>query len=84
MKKEQLERKLLYLNEEHTHEMIKCHLSYENDMKNLLSNDIRLDLESTIHSLKEQVIYLQQRIAFLQNELEHYTQRYGHRSLLQS
>jgi hypothetical protein len=48
-------------------------------MKNVVTNDVRLDLENTIHSLKKQVVYLQQRIAFLQQELECYIQIYGHR-----
>ena len=78
-KKEQLERKLSYLNEQHKHELIECRLSYENDMKGLLTNDARIDLENTIHSLKQQVVYLQQRIAFLQTELDQYIQMYGHR-----
>jgi centrosomal protein CEP112 len=77
-KKEQLERKLSYLNEQHKHEMIECRLSYENNIKGLLTNDVRLDLENTIHSLKQQVVYLQQRIGFLQQELEQYIQIYGH------
>jgi centrosomal protein CEP112 len=79
LKKEQLERKLSYLNEEHKREIIECRLSYENNIKGLLTNDIRLDLENTIHSLKQQVVYLQQRIAILQRELEQYIQIYGHR-----
>ncbi|CAF2987417.1 unnamed protein product [Rotaria sp. Silwood2] len=78
-KKEQLERKLSYLKEQHKHEMIECRLSYENNIKGLLSNDVRLDLENTIQSLKQQVIYLQQRTAFLQQELEQYIEIYGHR-----
>jgi hypothetical protein len=79
LKKEQLERKLSYLNEQHKHELIECRLTYENTLKGLLSNDVRIDLENTIHSLKQQVVYLQQRIAFLQQELEQYIQIYGHR-----
>jgi centrosomal protein CEP112 len=79
LKKEQLERKLSYLNEQHKHEIIECRLSYENNIKGLLANDVRFDLENTIHSLKQQVVYLQQRIAFLQQELEHYIHIYGHR-----
>jgi centrosomal protein CEP112 len=79
LKKEQLERKLSYLNEQHKHELIECRLSYENNMKGLLTNDVRIDLENTIHSLKQQVVYLQQRIAFLQTELDQYVQMYGHR-----
>ena len=78
-KKEQLERKLTYLNEQHKHELLQCRLSYENNLKGLLSNDVRIDLENTIHSLKQQVVYLQQRIAFLQQELEQYVQMFGHR-----
>ncbi|CAF4726679.1 unnamed protein product, partial [Rotaria sp. Silwood2] len=73
------ERKLSYLKEQHKHEMIECRLSYENNIKGLLSNDVRLDLENTIQSLKQQVIYLQQRTAFLQQELEQYIEIYGHR-----
>jgi centrosomal protein CEP112 len=79
LKKEQLERKLSYLNEQHKHELLECRLTYENNLKGLLSNDVRMDLENTIHSLKQQVVYLQQRIAFLQQELEQYIQMYGHR-----
>ncbi|CAF1196605.1 unnamed protein product, partial [Didymodactylos carnosus] len=78
LKKEQLERKLSYLSEQHKHELIECKISYENNLKGLLSNDVRLDLENTIQSLKQQILYLQQRIAFLQNELEQYVQNYGH------
>ncbi|CAF1248870.1 unnamed protein product [Rotaria sordida] len=78
-KKEQLERKLSYLKEQHKHEMIECRLTYENNIKGLLSNDVRMDLESTIHSLKQQVIFLQQRTAFLQQELQQYIEIYGHR-----
>ncbi|CAF4656348.1 unnamed protein product [Rotaria sp. Silwood1] len=78
-KKEQLECKLSFLKEQHKHEMIECRLSYENTIKGLLSNEVRLDLENTIHSLKQQVIYLQQRTAFLQQELEQYIQIYGHK-----
>jgi centrosomal protein CEP112 len=81
LKKEQLERKLSYLNEHHKREMIECRLSYENNMRGLLTNDVRMDLENTIHSLKQQVVYLQQRIAFLQPELEQYIQMYGHRQI---
>jgi len=80
LKKEQLERKLSYLNEQHKHEMMECRLSYENNIKGLLTNDVRIDFENTIHSLKQQVVYLQQRIAFLQQELEQYIQIYGHRA----
>ncbi|CAF0859336.1 unnamed protein product [Rotaria sordida] len=83
LKKEQLERKLSYLNEQHKHELLECRLSYENNLKGLLSNDVRIDLENTIHSLKQQVVYLQQRIAFLQQELEQYIQIYGHRPFAQ-
>lgn len=79
LKKEQLEHKLTYLKEQHKHELVECRLSYENSMKGLLSNDVRLDLENTIHALKQQVVYLQQRIAFLQQELEQYIKVYGHR-----
>lgn len=79
-KKEQLERKLSYLNEQHKHELLQCRLTYENNLKGLLSNDVRIDLENTIHSLKQQVVYLQQRIAFLQQELEQYVQTFGHRA----
>jgi hypothetical protein len=50
-------------------------------MRGLLTNDVRMDLENTIHSLKQQVVYLQQRIAFLQPELEQYIQMYGHRQI---
>lgn len=78
-KKEQLERKLSYLNEQHKHELLQCRLTYENSLKGLLSNEVRIDLENTIHALKQQVVYLQQRIAFLQQELEQYVQTYGHR-----
>jgi centrosomal protein CEP112 len=78
-KKEQLERKLVYLTEQHKHEMVECRLLYENNIKGLLSNDVRADLENTIHSLKQQVVYLQQRIAFLQRENEQYIRIYGHR-----
>ncbi len=78
-KKEQLERKLSYLSEQHKRELLECRLTYENNLKGLLSNDVRVDLENTIHSLKQQVVYLQQRIAFLQQELEQYIQIYGHR-----
>ncbi|CAF0855430.1 unnamed protein product, partial [Didymodactylos carnosus] len=78
LKKEQLERKLSYLSEQHKHELIECKISHENNLKGLLSNDVRSDLENTIQSLKQQIIYLQQRIAFLQNELEQYVQNYGH------
>jgi centrosomal protein CEP112 len=77
-KKEQLERKLSYLNEQHKHELLQCRITYENNLKGLLSNDVRVDLENTIHSLKQQVVYLQQRIAFLQQELEQYVQTFGH------
>jgi centrosomal protein CEP112 len=80
VKKEQLERKLSYLNEHHKRELLECRLANEDSIKGLLSNDIRLDLENTIHSLKQQVVYLQQRISFLQPELEQYIQIYGHRS----
>ncbi|CAF0849754.1 unnamed protein product [Rotaria sordida] len=83
LKKEQLERKLSYLNEQHKHELLECRLAYENNLKGLLSNDVRIDLENTIHSLKQQVVYLQQRIAFLQQELEQYIQIYGHRPFAQ-
>ena len=79
LKKEQLERKLSYLTDQHKHELLECRLAYENNLKGLLSNDVRVDLENTIHSLKQQVVYLQQRIAFLQQELEQYIQIYGHR-----
>lgn len=78
-KKEQLERKLTFLNEQHKHELLQCRLTYENSLKGLLSNEVRVDLENTIHSLKQQVVYLQQRIAFLQQELEQYVQSFGHR-----
>lgn len=74
-----MERKLSYLNEQHKHELLQCRLTYENNLKGLLSNDVRVDLENTIHSLKQQVVYLQQRIAFLQQELEQYVQTFGHR-----
>jgi centrosomal protein CEP112 len=79
LKKEQLERKLTHLNEQHKHQLMEYRLSHENNMKNVVTNDVRLDLENTIHSLKKQVVYLQQRIAFLQQELERYIQIYGHR-----
>jgi centrosomal protein CEP112 len=79
LKKEQLERKLSYLNEQHKREIIECRLSYENNIKGLLTNDVRFDLEDTIYSLKQQVVYLQQRIAFLQQEHEQYIQIDGHR-----
>ncbi|CAF2187808.1 unnamed protein product [Rotaria magnacalcarata] len=69
-KKEQLERKLSYLKEHHKNEMMEFRLTYEKNIKGLLTNDVRLDLENTIFSLKQQVVYLQQRIAFLQKELE--------------
>ena len=78
LKKEQIERKLLHLNEQHKHELLKCRLSYENRLKGLLSNEARLDFENTIHSLKQQIIHLQQRIAFLQQELEQYVRMYGY------
>ena len=78
-KKEQLEHKLVHLTEQHKHEMVECRLLYENNIKGLLSNDVRVDLENTIHSLKQQVVYLQQRIAFLQREHEQYIRIYGHR-----
>ncbi|CAF5095245.1 unnamed protein product [Rotaria magnacalcarata] len=77
-KKEQLERKLSYLKEHHKNEMMEFRLTYEKNIKGLLTNDVRLDLENTIFSLKQQVVYLQQRIAFLQKELEQYVQIYGH------
>jgi len=77
-KKEQLEKKLSFLNEKHKRELIECRLSYENSLQGLVTNEIRLDLEHTIHSLKQQVIYLQQRIAFLQDELDQYVRVYGH------
>jgi hypothetical protein len=79
LKNEQLEHKLIYVNEQHKHEMIECRLSNENNLKHLLSHDVHVDLENTIYSLKQQVVYLQQRIAFLQQELEQYIQIYGHR-----
>ena len=78
-KKEQLERKLSYLVEDHKRQLIECRLSYENHLKGLLTNDIRVDLETTIDSLKQQILFLQQRIAFLQQELDQYIQLYGHR-----
>ena len=70
---------MAFLNEQHKHELLQCRLTYENNLKGLLSNDVRIDLENTIHSLKQQVVYLQQRIAFLQQELEQYVQTFGHR-----
>ncbi|CAF2696907.1 unnamed protein product [Rotaria sp. Silwood2] len=76
------ENKRLKIEIEHEQEQNKieqCRLSYENNIKGLLSNDVRLDLENTIQSLKQQVIYLQQRTAFLQQELEQYIEIYGHR-----
>lgn len=79
-KKEQLERKLAYLIEEHKRQLFECRLSYENNLKDRLANDVRIDLETTIHSLKQQIIYLQQRVAFLQQELDQYIQLYGHRT----
>lgn len=82
-KKEQLERKLSYLTDQHKHELLECRLAYETNLKGLLANDVRIDLENTIHSLKQQVVYLQQRIAFLQQELEQYIQTYGHRPAVQ-
>ncbi|CAF4801640.1 unnamed protein product, partial [Rotaria socialis] len=72
-KKEQLERKLSILKEHHKNEMLELRLTYEKNIKGLLTNDVRLDLENTIFSLKQQVVYLQQRIAFLQKELEQLT-----------
>jgi len=78
-KKEQLERKLTFLNDQHKQELLQCRFTYENNLKGLLANDVRIDLENTIHSLQQQVVYLQQRIAFLQQELEQYIQLYGHR-----
>lgn len=83
-KKEQLEKKLSFLKEKHQREFIECRLDYENNLRGLLTNEIRLDLENTIHSLKQQVIYLQQRIAFLQQELDQYVQVYGHRPFMQT
>lgn len=78
-KKEQLERKLSYLIEEHKHQLLECRLSYETHLKGLLTNDSRIDFETTIDSLKQQIGFLQQRIAFLQQELDQYIQHYGHR-----
>lgn len=78
-KKEQLERKITYLIEEHKHQLFECRLSYESSLKGLLTNDVRVDFETTIHSLKQQILFLQQRIAFLQQELDQYIQIYGHR-----
>ena len=78
-KKEQLERKIAYLIEEHKHQLFEYRLSHENNLKGLLANDVRVDFETTIHSLKQQILFLQQRIAFLQQELDQYIQLYGHR-----
>ncbi|CAF1345207.1 unnamed protein product [Adineta ricciae] len=84
LKHDQLERKIAQLTEQHKHELLECRLSYDNKMKDLLSNDVRLDLENTIYSLKQQVVFLQQRISFLQQELQQYIQQYGHRPAARS
>ncbi|CAF1283970.1 unnamed protein product [Adineta steineri] len=78
-KNDQLERKIVSLTEQHKREMMECRLTHEKNIKDLVSNDVQLDLENTIYSLKQQVVYLQQRIALLQKELEQYIQVYGHR-----
>lgn len=66
LKNEQLERKVAHLTEQHKHELLESRLAHETKMKDMVSRDISLELENTIFSLKQQVVYLKQRVNFLQ------------------
>lgn len=80
-KNEQLERNLSQLIKDHKQEMLECRLSYEKLLQNSMNEEIRTDLENTIYSLKQQIGFLQQRIVFLQRELDQYIELYGHQPI---
>lgn len=79
LKKEQLEKKFSRLNQIHQEELLQCRYNYECRLQGLLSHDTRLDFEKTILSLKQQIFAQENRLNFVQNELDRYIEEYGHR-----
>lgn len=81
MKKEQLEKKFARLLHHHQEDLLNCRLDYEHRLQGLLADETRHHFETTIHCLKQQIIALEHRLAFLQGELDSYIAEYGHRPL---
>ena len=77
--KEKLEKKFSRLVHIHQEDLLQCRYNYECRLQGLLSHETRLDLEQTILCLKQQTFAQQNRLNFLQAELDHYIAEYGHR-----
>lgn len=70
IKYSQLEKKFKNMELEYQEKISKCMLASEEKMKGLLPASVQKELESTIQSLREQIVVLKSRADVLQEELD--------------